>query len=43
VLPSATLTVDTSGAWRPASSEASGLPVSDHFPVWMVVRVPSSN
>ena len=43
VLPSATLTVDTSGVWRPASSEASGLPVSDHFPVWMDVRVPSSN
>lgn len=43
VLPSATLTVDTSGVWRPASSEASGLPVSDHFPVWMDVRVPPLN
>ncbi|HKL89184.1 MAG TPA: endonuclease/exonuclease/phosphatase family protein [Salinibacter sp.] len=43
VLPSITLTVDTSGVWRPDSSDVSGLPVSDHFPVWMDVRVPPSN
>jgi len=43
VLPSATLTVDTSGVWRPVSSAASGIPVSDHFPVWMDVRLPPSN
>jgi len=43
VLPSITLTVDTSGVWRPDSSDVSGLPVSDHFPVWMDVRVPPPN
>lgn len=42
VLPSVTLTVDTSGVWRP-ESDTVAVPVSDHFPVWMDVRVPSSN
>ncbi len=38
VLPSATLSVDTSGVWRPASPDSTALPVSDHFPVWMDLR-----
>ena len=39
VLPSRTLAVDTSGVWRPAARDTSRVPVSDHFPVWMDVRV----
>jgi len=39
VLPSATLPVDTSGVWRPVPNDTTALPVSDHFPVWMDVRV----
>jgi endonuclease/exonuclease/phosphatase family metal-dependent hydrolase len=49
VLPSAPLTVDTSGVWRPGrgaarpvATDTSTLPVSDHFPVWVDVRLPSS-
>ena len=40
VLPSANLTVDDSGVWRPTAEEeaASDLAVSDHFPVWVNVR-----
>jgi hypothetical protein len=41
VLPSATLAVDTSGVWRPVPRDTSALPVSDHFPVWMDIRVDS--
>jgi endonuclease/exonuclease/phosphatase family metal-dependent hydrolase len=41
VLPSATLPVDTSGVWRPAPRDTAGLSVSDHFPVWMDLRVGS--
>lgn len=42
VLPSSTLTVDTSGVWRPMPPDTTGVPVSDHFPVWVDVRPPSS-
>jgi endonuclease/exonuclease/phosphatase family metal-dependent hydrolase len=49
VLPSTTLTVDTSGVWRPGRrrerpprSDSTAPPVSDHFPVWVDVRPPSS-
>lgn len=38
VLPSANLTVDTSGVWRPVSPDTTALSVSDHFPVWMDLR-----
>jgi endonuclease/exonuclease/phosphatase family metal-dependent hydrolase len=41
VLPSANLAIDTSGVWRPAPRDTSALPVSDHFPVWVDVRVGS--
>jgi len=41
VLPSVTLAVDTSGVWRPVPRDTSALPVSDHFPVWLDVRVDS--
>lgn len=39
VLPSTTLTVDDSGVWRPNPTRVPDVPVSDHFPVWMDVRV----
>jgi len=39
VLPSTTLAVETSGVWRPVPRDTSALPVSDHFPVWMDLRV----
>jgi len=47
VLPSSNLAVDTSGVWRPdgqpASRDTTTIPVSDHFPVWLDVRRPTSN
>ena len=39
VLPSADLTVDDAGVWRPDPAAGPDVPVSDHFPVWMDVRV----
>jgi hypothetical protein len=39
VLPSADLLVDDSGIWRPDPARVPDVPVSDHFPVWMDVRV----
>jgi endonuclease/exonuclease/phosphatase family metal-dependent hydrolase len=39
VLPSANLSVQKAGVWRPAPAEVPDVPVSDHFPVWMDVRV----
>ncbi|MFB6247847.1 MAG: hypothetical protein ABEL97_04685 [Salinibacter sp.] len=39
MLPSASLAVDSSGVWRPAPRDSTALPASDHFPVWMDVRV----
>ena len=39
VLPSAALAVDSSGVWRPTPRDTTALPASDHFPVWMDVRV----
>ena len=39
VLPSSTLSVDRSGVWRPTPRDTTALPASDHFPVWMDVRV----
>ena len=39
VLSSANLMVDDSGIWRPDSARMPDVPVSDHFPVWMDVRV----
>lgn len=39
VLPSANLMVDGSGIWRPDPARVPDVPVSDHFPVWMDVRV----
>ena len=39
VLPSANLMVDDSGIWRPDPARVPDVPVSDHFPVWMDVRV----
>ena len=35
VLPSADLTVRRSGVWRPVGADTTGVPVSDHFPVWI--------
>jgi endonuclease/exonuclease/phosphatase family metal-dependent hydrolase len=39
VLPSSTLSVDDSGVWRPNPARVPEVPVSDHFPVWMDVRI----
>jgi len=39
VFPSSGLTVDTSGIWRPVPDTAA-VPVSDHFPVWVDLRLP---
>ena len=39
VLPSAELAVDSSGMFRPVPAKVDGIPVSDHFPVWVDVRV----
>ena len=39
VLPSANLTVDDAGVWRPDPTDVPDVPVSDHFPVWIDVRV----
>jgi endonuclease/exonuclease/phosphatase family metal-dependent hydrolase len=39
VLPGSTLVVDRSGVWRPVPRDTTALPASDHFPVWMDVRV----
>ncbi len=41
VLPSANLTIDTSGVWRPVPRDTTALPASDHFPVWVDVSVDS--
>lgn len=41
VLPSSNLVVDTSGVWRPVERDSSTVPVSDHFPVWMDIRIGS--
>jgi len=38
VVPSAGLSVVGSGLYRPAAT-ADGVAVSDHFPVWIDVRV----
>jgi hypothetical protein len=38
VLSSTHFAVDTSGVWRPSPPDASSIPVSDHFPVWMDLR-----
>jgi hypothetical protein len=35
VLPSVGLSVDSSGVWRPVGADTTGVPVSDHFPVWI--------
>lgn len=35
VLPSTGLNVVDSGIWRPVGADTTGVPVSDHFPVWM--------
>ena len=42
VLPSRGLTVDTSGVWRPVSDTAA-VPVSDHFPAWVDLRLPGGS
>ncbi|MBB4061891.1 endonuclease/exonuclease/phosphatase family metal-dependent hydrolase [Salinibacter ruber] len=39
VLPAATVAVDDAGVWRPAPARVPDVPVSDHFPVWVDVRV----
>jgi len=39
VLPSATLSVNDAGVWRPNPATVPAVPVSDHFPVWIDVRV----
>lgn len=39
VLPSSNLRVLDGGVARPVGAEASGVPVSDHFPVWLDVVV----
>jgi endonuclease/exonuclease/phosphatase family metal-dependent hydrolase len=38
VLPSASLSIDTSGVWRPVAPDTTAPPVSDHFPVWVDIR-----
>jgi endonuclease/exonuclease/phosphatase family metal-dependent hydrolase len=35
VLPSVGLPVAGSGVWRPVGADTAGVPVSDHFPVWI--------
>ena len=35
VLPSVGLPVAKSGVWRPIGADTTGVPVSDHFPVWI--------
>jgi hypothetical protein len=35
VLPSVGLPVAGSGVWRPVGADTTGVPVSDHFPVWI--------
>jgi len=39
VLPSANLAVRDAGIWRPDPARVPEVPVSDHFPVWMDLRV----
>ncbi|MFB6230179.1 MAG: endonuclease/exonuclease/phosphatase family protein [Salinibacter sp.] len=39
VLPSTNLIVDEAAVWRPDPARVPEVPVSDHFPVWMDVRV----
>jgi len=39
VLPSANFTVQDAEIWRPHPDRVPEVPVSDHFPVWMDVRV----
>ena len=39
VLPSSNLSVQDAGVWRPRPASVPDVPVSDHFPVWMDVRV----
>ncbi|MFB6277910.1 MAG: endonuclease/exonuclease/phosphatase family protein [Salinibacter sp.] len=39
VLPSATLRVQEAEVWRPPPDRVPEVPVSDHFPVWMDLRV----
>jgi endonuclease/exonuclease/phosphatase family metal-dependent hydrolase len=40
VLPSVGLPVDSSGVWRPVGADTTGVPVSDHFPVWIDLAPP---
>ena len=35
VVPSVGLSVESSGVWRPIGADTTGVPVSDHFPVWI--------
>ena len=39
VLPSSTLSVQDAGVWRPDPDAGPEVPVSDHFPVWVDLRV----
>ncbi|WP_233992813.1 endonuclease/exonuclease/phosphatase family protein [Salinibacter altiplanensis] len=39
VLPSSNLSVRDAGVWRPRPAAVPDVPVSDHFPVWVDVRV----
>jgi len=39
VLPAANLSVQDAGVWRPDPADMPDVPVSDHFPVWMDLRV----
>lgn len=39
VLPSENLSVQDAGMWRPDPADSLEVPVSDHFPVWVDVRV----
>ncbi|MEF8864975.1 MAG: endonuclease/exonuclease/phosphatase family protein [Salinibacter sp.] len=39
VLPSSNLSVQDAGVWRPTPAAVPDVPVSDHFPVWVDVRV----
>jgi endonuclease/exonuclease/phosphatase family metal-dependent hydrolase len=43
VLPSADLVVDTSGVARPSRPDSGFIPISDHFPVWVDLRIPVSS
>lgn len=40
VLPSVGLPVAGSGVWRPVGADTTGVPVSDHFPVWVDLALP---